>query len=75
MLCWFAEWVKTSLNFESRGDVSFFETTIRVLVRVYVCIYIFVCASRGDVSFFETTIGVLVRELHEFQLGHVTCDM
>jgi hypothetical protein len=28
-----AEWVKSSLNFNTRGDVSFFETTIRVLVR------------------------------------------
>lgn len=26
-----AEWVKNELHFESRGDVSFFETTIRVL--------------------------------------------
>jgi hypothetical protein len=26
-----AEWVKTSLHFENKGDVSFFETTIRIL--------------------------------------------
>ena len=27
-----AEWVKNELHFENKGDVSFFETTIRVLV-------------------------------------------
>jgi len=26
-----AEWVKTNLHFENKGDVSFFETTIRIL--------------------------------------------
>jgi hypothetical protein len=26
-----AEWCKTSLHFENKGDVSFFETTIRIL--------------------------------------------
>jgi len=26
-----AEWVKNELHFEHKGDVSFFETTIRVL--------------------------------------------